>query len=227
MDVFTPIPSVLYKKYFDLYGSSPKAATDYFYSISKSSNYIMTDRINKNILWKTNVENIGELDLTINLSKPEKDPKEIALAKLKQSETKYPKCALCKENMGYEGNANQASRANHRIVPITLGDENWYLQYSPYGYFNEHCILLHSEHEPMEVTKRTFERLMSFVQQYPHYKMGSNAGLPIVGGSILTHDHYQGGNYEFPINKCGYRTKISFDGFEDVELVLLTGQCQP
>lgn len=217
MDIFTPIPSVLYNKFFTLYEKSPKEATDYFYHLSQKNNYIMTERINKNIVWKTNSEAAGEIDLSINLSKPEKDPKEIALAKLKKSDNTYPKCALCKENMGYEGNANQAPRANHRIIPVSLGDEQWYLQYSPYGYFNEHCILFHGEHEPMQITKKTFERLAGFVEQYPHYFLGSNAGLPIVGGSILTHDHYQGGNYEFPMAKHGFRYEVKFAGFEDIK----------
>ncbi len=216
MDVFTPIPSVLYDKYFTQYKKSPKEATDYFYALSKNNNYIMTERINKNIIWKNHTEQYGDLDITINLSKPEKDPKEIALAKLKQKETSYPKCLLCKENMGFEGNANHPPRANHRIIPVTLGDEQWYFQYSPYGYFNEHCILFHGEHQPMAITRRTFERLVNFVEQYPHYFMGSNAGLPIVGGSILTHDHYQGGNYEFPMAKCGNRFDVSFAGYEDI-----------
>lgn len=217
MDIFTPIPSVLYNKFFEKYKKSPKEATDYFYNLSKNSNYIMMERINKNIVWKTATKDYGELDITINLSKPEKDPKEIALAKLKKSEINYPKCALCKENMGFEGNANQAPRANHRIIPVKLGEENWYFQYSPYGYFNEHCILFKGEHEPMQITRKTFERLMGFVEQYPHYFMGSNAGLPIVGGSILTHDHYQGGCYEFPMAKCGFKFDVEFKGYEDVK----------
>lgn len=216
MDIFTPIPSVLYKKYFEKYNESPKEATDYFYKLSQDNNYIMTERINKNIIWKTKTEKYGELDLTINLSKPEKDPREITLAKLAK-QSGYPKCLLCKENMGFEGHSNHPPRANHRIIPVTLGDEQWYFQYSPYGYFNEHCILFHGEHEPMAITRKTFERLLTFVEQYPHYMMGSNAGLPIVGGSILTHDHYQGGNYEFPMAKCGMRYDVSFEGFEDIK----------
>lgn len=216
MDVFTPIPSVLYKTYFEKYKSSPKEATDYFYNLSQKNNYIMTERINKNIIWKIKTEKYGELDLTINLSKPEKDPKEITMAKLAK-QSGYPKCLLCKENMGFEGHSNHPPRANHRIIPVTLGDEQWYFQYSPYGYFNEHCILFHGEHEPMAITRRTFERLLTFVEQYPHYMMGSNAGLPIVGGSILTHDHYQGGDYEFPMAKCGMRYDVVFEGFEDIK----------
>ena len=216
MDIFTPIPSVLYNKFFEKYNRSPKEATDYFYSLSKNNNYIMTERINKNIVWKTNIENYGDIDLSINLSKPEKDPKEIALAKTAK-QSGYPKCLLCKENMGYEGNASHPPRANHRIIPVTLSDEQWYLQYSPYGYFNEHCILLKGEHEPMAVTRKTFERLIGFVDKYPHYFMGSNAGLPVVGGSILTHDHYQGGNYEYPWAKADFSFKVKFEGFDDIE----------
>lgn len=216
MDIFTPMPSVLYQKYFEKYAVSPKEATDYFYQLSQKNNYIMTERINKNIIWKTATELYGDIDLTINLSKPEKDPKEITLAKLSK-QSGYPKCLLCKENMGYEGHASHPPRANHRILPVTLGEEQWYFQYSPYGYFNEHCILFHGEHEPMKITRRTFERLMGFVEQYPHYFMGSNAGLPIVGGSILTHDHYQGGCYEFPMAKCGFRYDVTFAGFADIK----------
>ncbi len=216
MDVFTPIPSSLYDTFFSKYNESPKEATDYFYALSKANNYIMTERINKNIIWKTKTEKYGDIDLTINLSKPEKDPKEITLAKLSK-QSGYPKCLLCKENMGFEGTATHPPRANHRIIPVKLGEEQWYFQYSPYGYFNEHCILFHGEHEPMKITRRTFERLITFVEQYPHYFMGSNAGLPIVGGSILTHDHYQGGNYEFPMAKCGFRFETTFEGFEDIK----------
>ena len=218
MDIFTPIPSVLYNKYFSVYNTDAKSATDYFYNLSKATNYIMTERINKNIIWKTKTAKYGNLDLTINLSKPEKDPREIAISKTAPNATGYPKCALCKENMGFEGNASKAPRANHRIIPVDLLDEKWYLQYSPYGYFNEHCILFHGEHKPMNVNRKTLERLIDFVEQYPHYIMGSNAGLPIVGGSILTHDHYQGGCYEFPISKRGYRYTFNIEGFEEVEI---------
>lgn len=216
MDIFTPIPSVLYNKYFAEYEKSPLNATEYFYNLSQKNNYIMRERINKNIIWKTDIMDYGEIDLSINLSKPEKDPKEITLAKLSR-QSGYPKCLLCKENMGFEGNANHPPRANHRIIPVDLGDEQWYFQYSPYGYFNEHCILFHSEHEPMKITRKTFSRLLTFVEKYPHYFMGSNAGLPIVGGSILTHDHYQGGRYEFPCAKADFRFKVKFDGFDDIE----------
>lgn len=216
MDYFTPMPSVLNDKYSELYKKSPKLATDYFYNLSKLNNYIMTERIKKNIVWKTKTKEYGDLDLTINLSKPEKDPRDIANAK-KVKQTGYPKCLLCKENVGFEGNTNHPPRSNHRIIPVTIENEQWYLQYSPYGYFNEHCILLNGEHTPMKISKSTFDKLLSFVEQYPHYFMGSNADLPIVGGSILTHDHYQGGNYEFPMAKAPVRFEVKFDGFEDVE----------
>ena len=216
MDVFTPMPSVLCEKYFENYKSSPKEATDYFYNLSKANNYVMTERLKKNIIWKTRTKEYGELDLTINLSKPEKDPKDIENAK-KVQQTGYPKCLLCKENVGFEGNANHPPRANHRILPVTIENEQWYLQYSPYGYYNEHCILFNSEHTPMKISKTTFDRLLTFVEQYPHYFIGSNADLPIVGGSILTHDHYQGGNYEFPMAKTGLRFGVEFEGFDDVK----------
>lgn len=218
MDVFTPKPSVLNNKFFEHYSKSPKSATDYFYNLSKSTNYIMTERINKNIVWKTKTEKYGDLDLSINLSKPEKDPRDIAMAKNAAPSADYPRCALCKENVGFEGNANKAPRANHRIIPVTLSGEEWFLQYSPYGYFNEHCILLEGEHKPMNVNRKTLERIVGFVEQYPHYILGSNAGLPIVGGSILTHDHYQGGCYEFPIAKQPTIKTFVLDGYNDVSV---------
>ncbi|MBQ7902003.1 MAG: UDP-glucose--hexose-1-phosphate uridylyltransferase [Clostridia bacterium] len=216
MDLFTPVPSVLCKEYFARYADSPKKATDYFYRLSQSNNYIMTRRISKNVVWKTPSEKYGELDITINLSKPEKDPRDIANAK-KQVQTGYPKCLLCKENVGYEGNVNHPPRSNHRVIPVDINNEKWYLQYSPYGYYNEHCILLRGEHSPMSITKTTFDNLLEFVSRYPHYFIGSNADLPIVGGSILTHDHYQGGNYEFPMAKCGLKFEFVFDGYDDVK----------
>ena len=216
MDIMTPMPSVFNSIFKEKYNENPKTATDYFYKLSKDNNYIMTQRINKNIVWQSKSEKYEHLDITINLSKPEKDPRDIAKAK-EQKQTGYPKCLLCKENVGYEGGGNHPPRSNHRIVPVNLNGENWYLQYSPYGYYNEHCILLCGEHRPMAITRRTFENLLDFVEKYPHYFMGSNADLPIVGGSILTHDHYQGGNYEFPMAKCPLKFKVSFDGFSDVE----------
>ncbi len=215
MDVFMPKPSEFTKKFYEKYSVSPKEATDWYFNISKCSNYVMTERLKKNVVWKTTTENYGDLDVTINLSKPEKDPKEIANAKVVVS-SGYPKCLLCKENVGFEGNANHPPRANHRIIPMKIAGEDWCLQYSPYGYYNEHCILFNAGHEPMKITSKTFERLLSFVEKFPHYFIGSNADLPIVGGSILTHDHYQGGNYEFPMAKCGSRFGVKFEGFDDV-----------
>ena len=182
MGALIPRPSEVTNKFFELYNESPKAATDYYYNLSCDSDYIRRYRIKKDMKWVTATE-YGDLDITINLSKPEKDPKDIANAK-KVQQTGYPKCLLCKENVGFEGNANHPPRANHRIIPVTVENEQWYLQYSPYGYYNEHCILFNGEHTPMKITKATFDRLLAFVEQYPHYLIGSNADLPIVGGSI-------------------------------------------
>lgn len=220
MDCFTPVPSVVTKTFYDKYSNSPKEATDWFYDFFKNNNYIMTERLKKNIVWKTNTEKYGDIDITINLSKPEKDPKDIANAK-KVKQTGYPKCLLCVENVGYEGNANHPPRSNHRVIPVDINGEKWCLQYSPYGYYNEHCILLNSEHAPMAITEETFGRLLAFVEKFPHYFIGSNADLPIVGGSILTHDHYQGGNYEFPMAKCGPRVKVEFKGYPDVDACIV------
>ena len=215
MDLFTPIPSELNRRFYELYESSPVEATEYFHNLSQKNNYIMTRRIAKNKVWKTSSGIYGDLDITINLSKPEKDPRDIDNAK-KVAQTGYPKCLLCKENVGYEGNANHPPRSNHRVVPVEINKEQWYLQYSPYGYYNEHCILLRGEHSPMRINKTTFSNLLEFVEKFPHYFIGSNADLPIVGGSILTHDHYQGGNYEFPMAKCDIKIPFVFDGYEDV-----------
>ena len=216
MDVLTPKPSVVINTFNNLYNESPKKATQYFYDLSRDDNYIMTNRVKKNIIWKTNTR-YGDIDITINLSKPEKDPKAIAAAKnMKQSG--YPKCQLCCENVGFEGHANHPARANHRIIPVNLDGKTWYLQYSPYVYYNEHCILLNKEHTPMKISKQTFKNLLSFVEQYPHYFVGSNADLPIVGGSILTHDHFQGGNYEFPMAKCKEKFTFVVKGFEDIKV---------
>lgn len=215
MDVLTPKPSTVINTFNSLYGDDPKKATQYFYDLSRNDNYIMTNRVKKNIIWKTNTR-YGDIDITINLSKPEKDPKDIANAK-KVKQTGYPKCLLCVENVGYEGNENHPPRSNHRIIPVDIDGEKWCLQYSPYGYYNEHCILLNSDHAPMAITGKTFDRLLAFVEKFPHYFVGSNADLPIVGGSILTHDHYQGGNYEFPMAKCGARFNVSFEGYPDID----------
>lgn len=216
MDCFTPLPSAVIKTFYEKYEESPKSATQWFFDFSKNNNYIMTQRLKKNIVWKTKTEKYGDIDITINLSKPEKDPKDIANAK-KVKQTGYPKCLLCVENVGYEGNENHPPRSNHRIIPVDIDGEKWCLQYSPYGYYNEHCILLNSDHAPMAITGKTFDRLLAFVEKFPHYFVGSNADLPIVGGSILTHDHYQGGNYEFPMAKCGARFNVSFEGYPDID----------
>ena len=215
MDNLTPRPSELNEKFFEKYEKSPKEATDFFYELSKNNNYIMTERVKKNIVWKAKTK-YGELDITINLSKPEKDPKEIAKAKLAK-QTGYPKCLLCAENVGVRGNANHPPRTNHRIIPLNLAGERWYLQYSPYVYYNEHCIALSSKHTPMKIEKATFDRLLDFVEQFPHYFIGSNSDLPIVGGSILTHNHFQGGNYEFAMAKQPIKYKFTFKGYEDIE----------
>lgn len=193
-------PSEIINSFNNLYKQDPPKATNYYYELSKHSNYIRTDRIAKNIEWKVTTE-YGEFDITINLSKPEKDPKAIAAAK-NMASSAYPKCLLCKENEGYLGSINHPARGNHRIIPITINEEKWYLQYSPYVYYKEHCIVLKSEHVPMKISKLTFKRLLDFVELFPHYFVGSNADLPIVGGSILSHDHFQGGHYEFAMAKA-------------------------
>lgn len=191
-----------------------KAATDWFYKFSCDTNYIRRARIAKDIKWKTRTE-YGELDITINLSKPEKDPKAIAAAR-SAAQSGYPKCLLCMENEGYAGRANHAARQNHRIIPITLAGESWGFQYSPYVYYNEHCIVLNSKHTPMKICRATFERLLDFVSRFPHYTLGSNADLPIVGGSILSHDHFQGGRYVFPMAKARVEKIFRLKNFRSV-----------
>lgn len=209
-----PRPSEVIAEFSFHYQESPEAATNYYYNLSKASDYIRTYRIKKDIKWISETE-YGPLDITINLSKPEKDPKAIAAA-LKAKASNYPKCLLCKENEGYAGRGNHPARGNHRIIPIVLNNENFYLQYSPYVYYNEHCIVFNSEHTPMKIDHDAFAKLLDFVTIFPHYFIGSNADLPIVGGSILTHDHFQGGNYEFPMAKAPVETKLEFKGFEDI-----------
>lgn len=199
MNVLLPKPSEVIRKYQEQYRLSAKNATDYFYEFSKKSHYIRLDRTSKNMMWTVNSK-YGEVDITVNLSKPEKDPKAIAAALL-QTENNYPKCFLCKENEGYSGHLNHPGRHNHRIMPLTLNGESWYFQYSPYAYFNEHSIVFKSEHTPMCINRETFKRLFEFVDKMPHYFIGSNADLPLVGGSMLTHDHYQSGDYEFAMDK--------------------------
>lgn len=219
MDTIMPRPSEVNKKFQEFYMESPKMATAYFYNLSKKSQYIREQRINKNIVWQSEIDG-NLLDLTINLSKPEKDPKQIALAKLAKGK-KYPKCLLCKENVGYYGSITHPGRSNHRIVPLTLDNEDWALQYSPYSYFNEHCICLKQAHEPMSIKKETFTRLLDFVTIFPHYFLGSNADLPIVGGSILAHDHFQGGNFEFAMSRAKSYYSFKVEEFPSVKCNLV------
>ncbi|MBO5290149.1 MAG: UDP-glucose--hexose-1-phosphate uridylyltransferase, partial [Clostridia bacterium] len=214
MGVLTPRPSRVIENFFEFYKSSPQEATKYFYHVARRSNYIREYRIRNDVKWVTSTE-YGDIDITINLSKPEKDPKAIAAA-LKMKQSSYPLCMLCPENEGYAGRVNHPARQNHRVIPMILGSENWCLQYSPYVYYNEHCIVFNEKHVPMKITKEGFKRLFSFVEKFPHYFVGSNADLPIVGGSVLTHDHYQGGNYTFAMAKAPIETLVSFDGFDDV-----------
>ncbi len=215
MGLLMPRPSEVIKKFQSLYAKSPKEATDYYYKLSQDSDYIRRYRIKKDMKWKAPTE-YGELDITINLSKPEKDPKAIAAAKLAK-QSGYPKCLLCKENEGYAGRMNHPARQNHRIIPVRINEQEWGFQYSPYVYYNEHCIVFNSEHTPMKIDKAAFRKLFDFVIQFPHYMVGSNADLPIVGGSILSHDHFQGGSYEFPMAKAEIEEYFVVKGFEDVE----------
>ena len=214
MGRLTPRPSEVIDKFQKLCARDPKRATDWYYAFSQSTNYIRRDRIAKDVQWKAPTE-YGELDITINLSKPEKDPKAIAAAKNLPASA-YPRCQLCTENEGYAGRVNHPARQNHRIVPITINGSPWFLQYSPYVYYNEHCICLNSEHTPMKIDRACFAKLLDFVRQFPHYFVGSNADLPIVGGSILAHDHFQGGHYTFAMEKAPVETPFTFPGYEDV-----------
>ncbi len=215
MGLITPRPSDVIKKFKSLYEKSPKDATDFYYKLSQDSNYIRRYRIKNDLKWITKTE-YGDIDITINLSKPEKDPKAIAAA-LKMKAASYPKCLLCKENEGYAGRINHPARQNHRIIPMTLANTPFFMQYSPYVYYNEHCIVFNAEHTPMKIERGAFEKLLDFIELFPHYFIGSNADLPIVGGSILTHEHFQGGNYEFAMAKAPIETEVKFSGFEDVE----------
>lgn len=208
-------PSEVQKKFWAFYEESPKKATDYFYQLSQDSDYIRRYRIKKDMKWTVDTE-YGTLDITINLSKPEKDPKAIAAAKLAK-QSGYPKCLLCKENEGYAGRVNHPARDNHRIIPITINDTQWGFQYSPYVYYNEHCIVFNGQHIPMKVDKNAFIKLFDFIKLFPHYFIGSNADLPIVGGSILSHDHFQGGNYEFAMAKAPIEIPVTIPGYEEVE----------
>lgn len=214
MSALTPRPSEVELEFFNLYAQSPKKATDYFYKFSQDTDYIRRYRIKKDIRWKAPTE-YGELDITINLSKPEKDPKAIAAAKLAK-QSGYPKCLLCYENVGYAGRVDSPARQTHRIIPVKIDGQDWGFQYSPYVYYNEHCILFNKKHTPMVIDKSVFNKLFDFVQQFPHYIIGSNADLPIVGGSILSHEHFQGGSYEFPMAKAPVEQKLVFKGFESV-----------
>lgn len=219
MATLLPRPSEVTNKFYELYNESPKAATDYFYNLSCDSDYIRRYRIAKDVKWVTPTE-YGDLDITINLSKPEKDPKAIAAAKL-ATNVSYPKCMLCRECEGYVGRINFPARQNHRIIPVTINNSDWCFQYSPYVYYNEHCIVFNAEHSPMSINHDTFRKLLDFVKLFPHYFVGSNADLPIVGGSILSHDHFQGGNYTFAMAKAPIETELSFKGFEDVTAGIL------
>ena len=215
MGVLTPRPAQVIGKFRALCAESPEKATDWYYKFSQDTNYIRRDRIAKDMQWKAPTE-YGELDITINLSKPEKDPKAIAAARNLPASA-YPRCQLCAENEGYAGRVNHPARENHRIVPITINGSPWFLQYSPYVYYNEHCICLNSEHVPMKIDRACFAKLLDFVGQFPHYFVGSNADLPIVGGSILAHDHFQGGHYTFAMEKAPVETPFTFPGYEDVK----------
>lgn len=214
MGALVPLPSQVTAEFWARYQKSPKEATDYFYKLSRDTDYIRRYRIKKDVKWTADTE-FGTLDITINLSKPEKDPKAIAAAKLAK-QSGYPKCLLCKENEGYAGRVNHPARQNHRIIPLTINNSGWYFQYSPYVYYNEHCIIFNAEHTPMKIERATFGKLLDFVGQFPHYFVGSNADLPIVGGSILSHDHFQGGCYEFAMARAPIEREIRFAGFEDV-----------
>lgn len=219
MGAMMPRPSEVTDRFNELYKESPKTATDYFYRLSCDSDYIRRYRVEKDIKWVTATE-YGDLDITINLSKPEKDPKAIAAAK-NAPQAGYPKCMLCRECEGYAGRLNFPARQNHRIIPITINNSDWCFQYSPYVYYNEHCIVFNAKHTPMAINRDTFKKLLDFVKQFPHYFVGSNADLPIVGGSILSHDHFQGGNYTFAMAKAKVEYPLSFEGFSDVEAGIL------
>ncbi len=215
MGRLTPRPAQVISRFQSLYAEDPQKATDWYYKFSQDTNYIRRDRIAKDIQWKAPT-GYGELDITINLSKPEKDPKAIAAARNLPA-SNYPQCLLCASNEGYAGRVNHPARQNHRIIPISIHGAPWFLQYSPYVYYNEHCICLNREHVPMKIDRACFGKLLDFVRQFPHYFVGSNADLPIVGGSILAHDHFQGGRYTFAMEKAPAETPFTFPGFEDVE----------
>ncbi len=214
MGAVTPMPREVIRRFREKYAESPEAATDWYYAFSQDTDYIRRYRIAKDMRWKYESE-YGAMDITINLSKPEKDPKAIAAAK-NAPQSGYPKCQLCRENEGYAGRMNHPARANHRIIPIAIRGADWYLQYSPYVYYNEHCIVFNSLHVPMKIDKAAFEKLLDFVKVFPHYFVGSNADLPIVGGSILSHEHFQGGRYTFAMEQAPVEREVSFRGYEDI-----------
>ncbi len=216
MNCLMPRPAQVQAEFAKRYAVSPEEATDYYYKLSQDSDYIRRYRVKKDRKWKVDSP-YGEIDITINLSKPEKDPKAIAAAKLAK-QSSYPKCMLCVENEGYAGRVNHPARENHRIIPITVNDSAWGFQYSPYVYYNEHCIVFNGEHTPMKIEKATFVKLFDFVKLFPHYFLGSNADLPIVGGSILSHDHFQGGHYTFAMAKAEIEEHVGVKGYEDVEI---------
>ncbi|MBR1744323.1 MAG: UDP-glucose--hexose-1-phosphate uridylyltransferase [Lachnospiraceae bacterium] len=215
MSALVPAPSVVISKFLALYEKSPKEATDFYYTFSQDTDYIRRYRIAKDMKWTADTE-YGTLDITINLSKPEKDPKAIAAAK-NAKQSSYPKCLLCKENEGYAGRLNHPARQNHRVIPVTIDGEAWGLQYSPYVYYTEHCILFNGTHTPMKIDESAFRKLLDFIRQFPHYFIGSNADLPIVGGSILAHEHFQGGHYEFAMERASVKKEIKVNGFEELE----------
>ena len=215
MGALTPWPHEVREHFAALYAESPRAATDWYYKFCCDTNYIRRDRIAKDLKWVYESE-YGPLDITINLSKPEKDPRAIAAARL-APQAGYPKCLLCAENEGYAGRMNHPARQNHRVIPLTIAGKPWFWQYSPYVYYNEHCIVFNSLHTPMKIEKAAFQKLLDFVTLFPHYFVGSNADLPIVGGSILSHDHFQGGHYEFAMAKAPIEQELTFEGFEDIQ----------
>lgn len=219
MNCIMPRPSQVIDTFWEKYKLSPQAATDYYYQFSQDTNYIRRDRIKKDLKWVVS-SRYGDIDITINLSKPEKDPKAIATAKDTPSSA-YPKCLLCMENEGYAGNVSHPARQNHRIIPLTICDSQWGFQYSPYVYYNEHCIVFNGQHTPMKIERKTFEKLFDFVSLFPHYFLGSNADLPIVGGSILSHDHFQGGNYTFAMAKANTLNTFHVAGYDEVTCGIL------
>ncbi len=219
MGILTPRPSEVIKNFRALYEESPEKATDWYYKLSGDTNYIRRDRIAKILKWQQTGE-YGTIDITVNLSKPEKDPKAIELAK-NMPQVGYPKCLLCRECEGYSGRIDFPARQNHRIIPVTIKNAPWFMQYSPYVYYNEHCIVFNSEHTPMTINRGAFEKLLDFVTVFPHYFLGSNADLPIVGGSILSHEHFQGGKYEFAMERAPIETELSFADFPDIKAGLV------